>query len=78
MSKEIIELQAEEERLKDLTTKAAIEEQRLSDILAILDNGEIQHMDNDIMRKLIEAIRVIDKHTIEFQFKCGVNIAERI
>lgn len=78
LSKEIIELQAEEERLKDLTTKAAIEEQRLSDILAILDNGEIQHMDNDIMRKLIEAIRVIDKHTIEFQFKCGVNIAERI
>ena len=78
LSKEIIELQAEEQKLKDLTTKAAIEEQRLSDILAILNEGEIQYMDNDIMRKLIDVIRVIDKHTIEFQFKCGVNIAEKI
>lgn len=78
LSREIIELQAEEERLKTLTTQVAVEQQRQSDILAILNDGDTQYMDNEIMRKLIDTIRVIDKHTIEFQFKCGVNIAERI
>lgn len=34
--------------------------------------------DAQIMRTLLNCIKVIDKHTVEFQFNCNLNIIERL
>ena len=78
LSREVIALQEQEAKLKEMNTKAAIEKQKQMDILAILNEGKAHYMESDVMRMLIETIKVINKHSIEFQFKCGVNIVEKV
>lgn len=78
LSREVMALQEQETKLKEMNTKAAIEKQKQMDILAILNEGKAHYMENEVMRMLIETIKVINKHSVEFQFKCGVNIIEKV
>lgn len=78
LSRQVLELQAGEEKLKEMNIKAAVERQKQADIIAILNDGKAHYMEHDVMRMLLETVKVIDKHTVEFQFKCGVNIVEKL
>ncbi len=50
----------------------------LASIMDALGGADTDYNDKTIMRLLIESIKVIGKHELEFRFKCGINITETI
>lgn len=73
-SERITELKAQESELKKENLAAEIARKRMDDIVNILTTEGVDYTNPVIMKSMIECIRVIDKHHIELQFKCGVNI----
>lgn len=73
-SEVIMELKAKEAELKKENLAAEIAKKRMDDIVEILSTDGIEYTNPIIMKALIECIRVIDKHHIELQFKCGISI----
>ena len=47
-------------------------------INAILSDESVDLLDAQIMRTLLNCIKAIDKHTVEFQFNCNLNIIEKL
>ena len=78
LSERIIGLQKQERQQNTIEINNQIEQQRLVNILNALNSAETDYMDTTIMRLLIGCIRVINKHEVEFQFKCGVIITEKV
>lgn len=73
-SEVIIELKAKEAELKKENLVAEITKKRMDDIINILTSEGIDYTSSAIMKAMVECIRVIDKHHIELQFKCGINV----
>ena len=44
----------------------------------MLVNANENRLDREVMRKMVDVIKVNGKHELEFQFKCGVNIVETV
>lgn len=73
-SEVIIELKAKESELKKENLVAEIAKKRMDDIINILTSEGVDYTSPVIMKTMVECIRVIDKHHIELQFKCGINV----
>ncbi|MDY6394746.1 MAG: recombinase family protein [Bacteroidales bacterium] len=78
LSKDVITLQESKSEIekKNLQNRLAISNLRA--ISEQLTNGEMDITDIGNMKNLLNCIRVINKHEIEFQFKCGLNIKEAV
>ena len=53
-------------------------QKRLQEAYELIDDAKANCTDKDVMRKLLDAIKVIDKHELEFQFNCGIDIRETV
>ena len=78
LSQKVRELEEQETALNNDSINKTIQNQKLSTIEKILTEGKIQLDDPSIVRELLEFIKVIDKHTLEFNFKCGFKVIENI
>lgn len=77
-SDKIIELQAVEKEIKEKNLTAELKRQRLLQITDVLTDKAMGYDNESIMKMLVETIKVINKHEIEFQFKCGITAKEQI
>ncbi len=73
-SEVVMRLKEKESQLKKENLAAEIAKKRMDDIVTILTTEGIDYTNPVIMKALIECIRVIDKHHMELQFKCGIAI----
>ena len=78
LSQKVRELEEQETALNNDSINKTIQNQKLSTIEKILTEGKIQLDDPSIVRELLEFIKVIDKYTLEFNFKCGLKVIENI
>ena len=68
ISTKVIELQQQEEKLKENKVNNQIAKQRTDEIKRVLQDDRVDYMDVTIMRMLIVNIIVVDKNEIEFKF----------
>ena len=78
LSKVVRDLEQEEKNLEDSNITDYIRKEQLKEINAILSDESVDLLDSQIMRTLLNCIKVIDKHTVEFQFNCNLNIIEKL
>ena len=78
LSEKLIELQNRQAKLQEESFAAQLTRQRLKDIAELLSDNKVEITDESVMKSLLENIKVISKHEIEFQFKCGINEIEKI
>ena len=78
LSERAKELENKEEEINTRNLNFHIQEQKLKTIFEYLDDEKTNLLDPSAVRNLLECIKVIDKHNIEFQFKCDVNVEEQI
>ena len=71
-------LEEEEKNISANNTNDYIRKEQLKEINAILSDESVDLLDSQIMRTLLNCIKVIDKHTVEFQFNCNLNIIEKL
>ena len=71
-------LEEEEAIIQSSNSLSLIKIEQLKTINKALDNSENNLYDSQIMRTLLNCIKVIDKHTLEFQFNCNLNIIEKL
>lgn len=77
-SKKVRELEEEEKVLSTTNTNDHIRKEQLKEINRILSDEIVDLLDSQIMRTLLNCIKVIDKHNVEFQFNSNLNIIEKI
>ncbi len=77
-SDKIIELQAVENSIRGQNMTKQLKRQRLMQIIDVLSDKTMGYDNENVMKMLIENIKVIGKHEIEFQFKCGITAKEQI
>lgn len=68
LSKVVRKLEEEEKIIASNNTNDHIRKEQLKEINSILSNESVDLLDAKIMRTLLNCIKVIDKHTVEFQF----------
>jgi hypothetical protein len=78
LSEKLIELQAQQSKLQEENFASQLKMQRLKGITELLADNKVEITDETVMKNLLENIKVINKHEIEFQFKCGIKALERI
>lgn len=78
LSNEINKLQDKLAMATNLNVEHQMNQDKLESILKVLEDEGTNYNDPQIMRTLIETIVVKDKHTLEFQLSCGINITETI
>lgn len=78
LSKMVRQLEEEEKNLEDSSTTDYMRKEQLKEINNILSDESVDLLDSQIMRTLLNYIKVIDKHTVEFQFNCNLNIIEKL
>lgn len=74
----IIDLEEREKIANEKNLQSQLAQRRLDEAYALLENASAGGLDKDVMRKLLDVIKVNSKHELEFQFKCGVDIIETI
>lgn len=77
-SRKIIELEEREKEVNEQNLQSQLAQRRLKEAHELLTNTDANRIDVDVMRKLVDVIKVNSKHEIEFQFKCGVDITETL
>jgi len=78
LSAEINELQDKLNNANNLNIENQMSQDRLESIIKVLEDEGTNYNDPQVMRTLIESIVVKDKHTLEFQLSCGINIKETL
>lgn len=78
LSIEINELQDKLAMATNVNVEHQMNQDKLEVILKVLEDEGTNYNDPQVMRPLIETIVVKDKHTLEFQLSCGINITETI
>ena len=78
LSRVVRKLEEEEKNISANNTNDYIRKEQLKEINNILSDESVDLLDSQIMRKLLNCIEVIDKHTVEFQFNCNLNIIEKL
>lgn len=72
----IKELEDKEKKTVENNTMIRLKIDRLDEMKNMIDKHDI--INKEAMRRLLDHIVVLDKHRVEFQFKCGVNETEKI
>lgn len=78
LSRVVRKLEEEEKNISTNNTNDYIRKEQLKEINVILSDESVDLLDSQIMRTLLNCIKVIDKHTVEFQFNCNLNIIEKL
>ena len=78
LSRVVRKLEEEEKNISTNNTNDYIRKEQLKEINDILSDESVDLLDSQIMRTLLNCIKVIDKHTVEFQFNCNINIIEKL
>ena len=78
LSEKIIEFQKQQTKLQEKNFAAQLKRQRLKNITELLADNKVEITDETVMRSLLENIKVVGKHEIEIQFKCGIKVMESI
>ena len=73
----VISLQDKQKKVQDKDLKTKLEKERLEQIKEALNNKSTMTTES-LLKLLIDCIKVINKHEVEYQFKCGVNVVERL
>ncbi len=77
-SQRIAELEEREKNVHAHNLQCQLAQKRLQEAYELIDDAKANCTDKDVMRKLLDAIKVIDKHELEFQFNCGIDIRETV
>lgn len=77
-SRRIIELEDREKTANEQTLQKQLAQRRLKEAYELLVDAANKELDVEMMRKLVDVIKVNSKHELEFQFKCGVDIIETV
>ena len=77
-SQQIAELEEREKNVHAHNLQCQLAQKRLQEAYELIDDAKANCTDKDVMRKLLDAIKVIDKHELEFQFNCGIDIMETV
>ncbi|MCM1532846.1 MAG: recombinase family protein [Ruminococcus flavefaciens] len=77
-SEKILALQDKEKELQTLNMDTQLKQQKLVAVIDAIEGEDTDYTDSTVMRLLLENIKVVGKHELEFQFKCGINITETI
>ena len=77
-SQKILDLEDKEKIIAEQNLQNQLAQRRLDEAYELLMDANNNHTDRDLMRKMLDVIKVNGKHELEFQFKCGVNIVEQI
>lgn len=77
-SQRIAELEEREKNVHAHNLQCQLAQKRLQEAYESIDDAKANCTDKDVMRKLLDAIKVIDKHELEFQFNCGIDIRETV
>lgn len=77
-SRRIIELEDREKTANEQTLQKQLAQRRLKEAYELLVDAANKELDVEMMRKLVDVIKVNSKHELEFQFKCGVDIIEML
>lgn len=77
-SQQIAELEEREKNVHAHNLQCQLAQKRLQEAYELIDDAKANCTDKDVMRKLLDAIKVIDKHEFEFQFNCGIDIRETV
>lgn len=78
LSMVVRELEEEEKNLTNVNTNDHIRKEQLKGINRILSDETVDLFEPQTMRALLDCIKVVNKHTIEFQFKCDLIIQEHL
>lgn len=78
LSRVVRKFEEEEKNISANNTNDYIRKEQLKEINSILSDESVDLLDSQIMRTLLNCIKVIDKHTVEFQFNCNLNIIEKL
>jgi flagellar basal body-associated protein FliL len=76
LSRVVRELEQQEKTLESNNTNDHIRKEQLKEINRILSDETVDLFEPQTMRALLDCIKVVNKHTIEFQFKCDLIIQE--
>ena len=76
LSRVVRELEQQEKTLESNNTNDHIRKEQLKEINRILSDETVDLFEPKTMRALLDCIKVVNKHTIEFQFKCDLIIQE--
>ena len=77
-SRTIIELEEREKSINEQNLQSQLVQRKLDEAYELLVNANENRLDREVMRKMVDVIKVNGKHELEFQFKCGVNIVETV
>lgn len=77
-SQQIVDLEEREKNVHVQNLQCQLAQKRLQDAYELIDEARSNCTDKDVMRKLLDAIKVISKHELEFQFNCGIDIKETV
>ena len=77
-SQQIAELEEREKNVHAHNLQCQLAQKRLQEAYELIDDAKANCTDKDVMRKLLDAIKVIDKHELEFQFNWGIDIRETV
>ena len=58
--------------------KTEIKNENIKEIKTLLDDDKVDITDAALMKKLLEYIKVVNNHTIEFVFTCGITVTKTI
>lgn len=78
LSNVVRELEKEEKNISASNTNDHIRKEQLKEINRVLSDETVDLFEPQIMRTLLNCIKVIDKHIIELQFNCNLNIIEKL
>ena len=76
LSRVVRKLEQQEKTLESNNTNDHIRKEQLKEINRILSDETVDLFEPQTMRALLDCIKVVNKHTIEFQFKCDLIIRE--
>ena len=71
-------LAVEELYQKGKQLKTEIKNENIKEIKTLLDDDKVDITDAALMKKLLEYIKVINNHTIEFVFTCGITVTKTV
>ena len=78
LSQIVKKLEQEELYQKGKQLKTEIKNENIKEIKTLLDDDKVDITDAALMKKLLEYIKVINNHTIEFVFTCGITVTKTI
>ncbi len=71
-------LEKQEETLNNENIEIQIHKHKLKNLIEFVENKSVDILEPDEMKNLLDGIKVIDKHHVEFQFKCDIKITEEL